>query len=538
MKDKGKAKEQLIEELQGLRKRNAELEVLVTKHKETENLLQVERDRFKTILETNPCGIYIVDQQHNIEYINPVIKKEFGPVDDRKCYEYFHDRTELCPWCKNDEVFAGKSVWWEWYSKKNNRYYDLFDTPIKNSDGSISKFEIFYDITERKQLEDNLQQSQKMEAVGTLSGGIAHNFNNILGSIMGYTELVIDEIPENLQEDSLIRQNLNEVMKASRRASDLVRQILSFSRKSVGDKRPLNMNLVLNDAMKMLRSTIRTAIDIRQNISCPLDTVTGNKVEINQVIINLCINAEQAMLETGGVIEVSLENIDLKPEEVTKYRDDIQPGTYVQLTVSDTGPGIDRKIIDKVFEPFFTTKDVGKGTGMGLSAVHGIVTNYNGTITVESEPGKGTTFKVLFPVSQEKVETEVKAEEPLPTGTEHILFVDDEESFADMGKQLMERLGYKVTVKLNGNEALEAFRSKPDKFDLVIADYDMPKMTGDVLTKELLNIREDIPVIISTGYGHLITDGEIETKGVKVFIMKPFDMRQIAKTIRDVLDGK
>ncbi len=385
----------------------------------------------------------------------------------------------------------------------------------------------------KAKLEGQLQQSQKMEAIGTLAGGIAHDFNNILGIIVGNTELAMDDIPGW----NPAHYNLEEVRKASLRARDMVKQILSFSRQTKQEAKPVRIKTIIEEALKLIRSSIPTIIEIRQNYSAQADTILADPTQINQVLMNLCTNANHAMREKGGILEIGLKNIDLDEKDVIRYQN-ITPGKYVALSVSDTGHGIEPDIVDRILDPYFTTKEIDEGTGMGLAVVHGIVKNHNGAIDVYSEHGKGTTFNVLLPLIQSEILPEAISSKPLPTGTERILFVDDEKALADLGKRMLERLGYDVTVRTRSIEALEAFRAQPDKYDLLLTDMTMPNMTGKDLAQELLRIRPDFPIILCTGYSETITEDSARQFGIKSFVMKPLVMREIAVTIRQVLDPK
>ena len=634
-----------------------------------------EHNRLMSILNAIPDGVYIVSQQYDIEYINPVIEQEFGPVNKRKCYEYFHDRTEACPWCKNAEVHAGKSVHWEWYSFKNDRYYDLFDTPIKDVDGSISKFEIFHDITHLKRTEKNLreseekfrtlfentpvsswledfsgvknhfealreegisnietyfrehpegldkciqrvkikdvnqatldlhqakskeqllqglgttftteslvvfkkkmidiwngktqatydgvvrtfndevryvtvsykvapgheesldqvlvtlvditekiladkqknkleiqlQQAQKMEAIGTLAGGIAHDFNNILAVILGYAELAKEDSPK----ESKVVKNLDKVLEGGERAKDLVQQILAFSRHDELERIPLRPVSVVKKAIKILRPSLPTTIEINQNITAVTGLILADPTQVHQILMNLCINAFHAMEETGGKLGISLKEVTLSTEDLV-YEPNVEAGTFVQLSVSDSGPGIAPDIKAKIFEPYFTTKATGKGTGMGLAIVHGIVKSYGGFISLYSEPGEGTVFHVFLPVIKRKMLPEVDDVEPIPGGRDRILFIDDEKILAEMGKSMLERLGYHVTVRNNSIEALETFKNQPELFDLVITDQTMPGMTGADIARRMIQIRPDIPIILCTGYSAVISEEKAKSLG-------------------------
>ena len=389
------------------------------------------------------------------------------------------------------------------------------------------------EILERKQLEAQLRQSHKLEALGTLAGGIAHDFNNILGIILGNTELTIRDVPEWNPS----HQNLNEVRAACLRARDIVKQILTFSRQTDQKLRPISIRPIIEESLKMLRSSIQTTIEIRQNISCDRDTVLTDPAQINQILINLCTNAVHAMHDDGGVLKVGLINKYIDWDEVLKYPD-LTPGDHIILSVSDTGHGIDPQIKDRIFDPYFTTKELGKGTGMGLAVVMGIVKNHDGAITVESEPDQGATFQILLPVIEAEPETDTETVDTLPEGSESILFVDDEPSIANMGRKILEYLGYEVEPITSPTEALNLFQSNPNRFDLVITDMAMPHMNGAKLAKEILTIRPDMPIIMCTGYSESIDVESAEKIGIRAYVMKPIIMGDLANIIRKVLDEK
>ena len=422
---------------------------------------------------------------------------------------------------------TGETKWVEVYSR-TIRYM-----------GKFADLGTLIDITEKKRaeeekaaLESQLLHAQKMESIGTLSGGIAHDFNNLLGIILGNAELAMDDTPEWHPAKS----NLNEIRTASLRARDVVKQLLSFSRKTDPKQRPAKLVHIVEDALKFLRSSTPTSIEIHQHISNDTDdTILADSTQINQVLINLFTNAAHAMEDTGGVITIGIENIDLDQISATVYPD-LPPGSYVKLTVSDTGTGIDHEIKDRIFDPYFTTKEVGKGTGIGLSVVHGIVKSHNGAISVDSQFGEGTTFSLLFPVAEEKAVLEAEPADEFPTGNERILIVDDEESMVDIGRRRLEQLGYQVEARTNPIDALELFRADPAQFDLVITDMTMPRITGDKLVKEILKIRPDIPTILCTGFSERIDEEKAKVIGIRGYIEKPFDRGTLSRMVRNVLD--
>jgi len=387
------------------------------------------------------------------------------------------------------------------------------------------------DITDRNQMEERLKQAQKMESIGSLAGGIAHDFNNLLFPILGMSEMLLEDLPE----DSLEYENAKEIFHAAKRAGDLVKQILAFSRQSEHKMTPIRMQSVLKEALKLCRSTIPANIVIHEDIQQNCGLVMADPTQVHQVAMNLITNAFHAIEEKNGTIDTDLTEIDLQGDEIPDSA--LQPGQYVRLSVSDNGIGMSQSTIHKIFEPYFTTKKKGKGTGLGLAVVYGIVKEHGGGIKVSSKVGKGTTFNVYLPLmkkSSDKIIVD-KVTEPA-IGTENILLVDDEVSVAKLEGQMLSRLGYHVTVKINSNDALNMFKANPDSYDLVISDMTMPEMTGDQLVKKILSIRPEAPIIICTGFSERINKEQAEVLGVKGFLMKPVVKSDMAQMVRRVLD--
>ncbi len=387
------------------------------------------------------------------------------------------------------------------------------------------------DLTSRKELEEQLQQAQKMEAIGTLAGGIAHDFNNILGAIMGYTEMLAWDVPESEE----LQYKIQHILKASDRAKELVRQILSFSRQQDQGKKPVQVHLIVKEALKLLKASLPSTIEIRQQVTTRNSTVLANPTQIHQVLMNLCTNAHHAMRETGGVLTVKLFSQDIEEKSARQYN--LDQGRYLVLVVTDTGHGMSLMTKERIFDPYFTTKKKGEGTGLGLAVIHGIVKAHAGAVVVESELGQGAAFSVFLPLTQDPVVKRVKRKAPLPTGHERILFVDDEPVLVEIGGQMLQHLGYVATCVADSTEALRIFKRTPEQFDLMITDMTMPGMTGDVLAREVLKVKPDVPIIMATGFSELMTEEKAKNTGIKGFLMKPLVVRDLAGTIRRVLDN-
>jgi len=518
---------------------------LIEELQDTNRRMTNEKNRYLTIFHGISEPVFVVDREMRVMEVNVAFERFFGisgqEIKGKKCSKFVcYHLCESCPLEKAmqesssfSNIESSISVKGEEKAVYVNGSF-LVDISGKFAGG----VGILQDISERREsqeekikLESQLRQAQKMEAIGTLAGGIAHDFNNILTPFMIRTEMAQLEAPD----ESPVQRHLEEILKAGNRATDLVRQILAFSRQGEQEKRSLKISLVVKEALKLLRATLPTTIEIHKKIEGKSGTVLADPTQIHQVLMNLCTNAAHAMREKGGVLEVSLVDEYLDSEAVRDIHD-LSSGPYSILRVSDTGHGMDKRVVERIFDPYFTTKEKDEGTGLGLSVVHGIIRSYGGAITVHSEPGKGSTFEVFFPKIETGTPAETGKKVPLPRGTERILFVDDEKVMVETTQGMLEHLGYKVVARTSSIETLEVFRDEPETFDLVITDMTMPKMTGDELGKELMRIRPDIPIILCTGYSERITEKKAKEVGIREFVMKPIVMSEMAKTIRNVLD--
>jgi PAS domain S-box-containing protein len=513
----------------------------ISKRKKAEEALRESEEKYRTVLEANPDPVVVYDIEGKVIYFNPAFTRVFGWTLAERLGKKMDVFVPEEAWKETkmmiEKVLAGErfsNIETFRYNRKGKIipvsvsgavYRDKNGTPI----GSVINLR---DISHQKKLEAQLQHAQRMEAIGTLAGGIAHDFNNILSSVIGYTELAIDDE----RRGTFQHQNLQEVLLACDRAKDLVKQILTFSRQVHQEQKPIQLKLIVKEALKLLRASIPSTIEFNLIIQSNA-LVMGDSIQIHQVLMNLCTNAAHAMEENGGLLTVSLIDVEFDSDFIASFPD-LKPGPYINLIVTDTGHGMSPDIMEKIFDPFFTTKEKGKGTGMGLSVVHGIVRSHGGAIYVYSEPGKGSIFKVCLPAIESRFKPEEKAERPIPTGTERILFIDDEPVIMKMGKKILESLGYDVVARNSSIEALELFKEKKDRFDLVITDMTMPHMTGEKLAEKLMQIRPDIPVILCTGFSYRIDEKKALDMGIRSFISKPILKRVIAETIRKVLDEK
>jgi signal transduction histidine kinase/ActR/RegA family two-component response regulator len=385
---------------------------------------------------------------------------------------------------------------------------------------------------ERAELEKQLFQLQKMETIGTLAGGIAHDFNKSLTPILGYTDMALEELPE----ESNLRFDIEQINNAALRGKDLVQQILTFSREVDSNKKPIRLQPIISEVLNLLKASFPPGVMIRQNLDPLIGTVLADPTHIHQIVMNLCTNASHAMMKSGGVLEVKLDAVRIEAKQAEKIRN-LKKGEYIRLSISDTGYGMDLKTKERIFEPFFTRKEVGSGSGLGLSVVHGIINNYGGAIEVESMPGKGTTFRIFLPKhSSEALDADKLEKKPIK-GDEHILFVDDEPEITFLGKKMLETLGYKVSIKSDSLSALDEFILDPDKYALLVTDQNMPDITGTELALKMKTIRPELKVIIITGFADNLSEEVLAHCGVAEVILKPMVLDDFSKVIRRVLDN-
>jgi len=499
------------------------------------------RGRCDALMELSPLGIALIDAEGRYKYINPVFKKLFGySLQEiatgrdwfRKAFpEPQYRRQVIGAWINclaNPEIEMKRPRRYSVRCQDGTEKIIQFRlAPLENGDHYV----FYEDFTERRQLEAHLQQTQKMEAIGTLAGGIAHDFNNILAAILGYGELLAFDTPK----DTAAWNNLQAILKSTHRAKDLVGQILAFGRQNELNLMPVQISSIVKETLKMLRASLPTTIEIRREIETTDGIIRANPTQMHQVLMNICTNAAHAMREKGGMLRISL--VRLHEEQIKQLpHQDLQPRQYLKISVSDTGQGIAPENLTRIFDPYFTTKEAGEGSGLGLAVVRGIIQSHGGAISVDSVLGQGTRFDVYLPEIHKDFSTTTKVSQIYHTGKETVLFVDDEPALVNMSKQMLDLLGYRAVSRTSSLDALKLFQHDPYRFDLVITDMTMPNMTGEKLAGKILEIRPDIPVILCTGYSHNISEEAAKQMGISAFVMKPLVMRDLANTIREVLD--
>jgi len=530
----------LVDMLNNMRKRlNNDIDII----KKADKALQESELRYRSLFKQNQLPMLLIDPETgNIIDSNSAASHYYGwPYEELIGKSIFKINT-LTPKEIEREMQAAA------HEKRNH-----FHFKHKLADGTVRDVEIYscpvtinnhtflysliYDITEqitieseKVMLQKSLIQTQRMETIGTLAGGIAHDFNNILFPILGHSEMLLEDIPK----DSPLKDSADQILTSVLRAKELVKQILTFSRQEKGELKMMKMQPIIKEALKLIRATIPTTIKISQDIRPDCGVIKADPTQIHQIVMNIATNAYHAMENTGGELAVKLKEVDIG--ESGLINSEMTPGLFACLTIADKGIGMDKELRNKIFDPFFTTKEQGKGTGMGLSVVHGIVTSMHGGIQIFSEPGKGTEFRIYFPLEKTYREQGEKTNQSIRGGTEHILLVDDEESIINMERKMLEGLGYQVTSRTNSIEALEAFQVNFDKFDVVISDLAMPNMAGEKLASEMLKIRPNIPIILNTGFSDKMTPKIAEKIGIKGILMKPIVKSELAQTIRKILD--
>jgi PAS domain S-box-containing protein len=517
----------------------ARLTSIVMERDQREIALRQSENKYRTLVENIPQRLFLKDKNsvfvscsNNFaedqgitpEQIVGTTDNDYFPEDIAKHYQ--QDDQRIMKSGVTEEIEEAIIV------NGEKRIINTIKTPVLDENGNINGISgIFLDITQQKQLEEKYHQAQKMESIGNLAGGIAHEFNNILSIIIGNNELVTEELPEW----SLARESTEEIRIAGMRARDVVKQLLTFSRQDNTAKKVMDFRSVVQESMKLIRSSIPANIEIQQTLSDDVYPVLGNETQINQLLINLCNNAVDAMPSAGALLTIELLN-ETVDENQAKQHSSLKPGQYVKLQVSDNGIGMDKETIDRIFEPFYTTKEIGKGSGIGLAVVHGVIERLGGLVMANSQPGQGSIFTLFFSAYEGPLEDKKNEDVVLPTGDECILYVDDEPSIAKLGKRHLASLGYTAESTTDPLEALDMVKADKDKFDLVISDMAMPNMTGDQLVTEILKIRPDMPTIICTGYSAKVSEKEAADIGVSSFAMKPLNRADLAKKVRQVLD--
>lgn len=524
---------------------NLELENEIAIRKKAEETLTVSERNYQEIFNATNEAIFIHDSGSGaILDVNRTMLEMYGYSNEEALKLNVDDVSSMEAPYTGEEAHAfmemaindGPQVF-EWHARRKSGELFWVEVALKSTEvGGIGRvLAVVRDISYRKQIETDLHQAQKMEAIGTLAGGIAHDFNNILTAINGYSELAKLNLTSNIEQAD---KNLDKVLQGASRARDLVKQILTFSRKTEHEKQPSQLSFIVEDALKLLRASIPTTIEIKRDIASR-SVVLADSTQIHQVIMNLCTNAYYAMRDQDGVLGIGLKDVDISPEMVLN-EPEVVPGTYIRLEVSDNGCGMDDETKRKIFEPYFTTKGSGEGTGLGLAVVFGIVESHNGYINVYSEKSQGTTFHVYLPVLEN--ETDIlplnKEEQSvvLTGGNERIIFVDDEDDITDFGKSVLSKYGYDVSIFSDGEHAFQEFSKNQDKYDLIITDMTMPHMTGLELAKKIIEIDADMPIVLCTGHSELVNREKALSAGISEYCEKPLSIKALLLTVRGVLD--
>jgi PAS domain S-box-containing protein len=513
------------------------LSIDITERKEAEALIRERDERFRQIAESLPQLIWTCTPDGLCDFVSRQWELYTGfdaasQVGDRSM-ERVHpdDRGAFAAqWVK--AIARGEAFQIEIRLQRHDGVYRWFDTratPLRDAQGNLVKwFGSNADIEDQQRARDMQLRSQKMEALGTLSGGIAHDFNNILLAIIGNTRLAIADLPPGHP----LLESLHEIDRAGRRASDLVRRILAFSRQEEPERAVIHLQPVVDEALKLLRSTLPAMIELRSRASAELPATIADSGQVHQIIMNLATNAAHAIgSRRGGVVEIDLDKIEADTE-LTRRTPGLHEGTYVRLSVSDNGCGMNKATVDRMFDPFFTTKPVGQGTGLGLSVVDGIMKQHGGAITVYSQPDKGTALRLYFPATADSAESVHEQPAPVPSGQgQRVLYVDDDDALVFLAARTLKRLGYRITAYTDAREALEKFRSQPEEYDVVVTDLSMPVMPGTELVRSLISIRSDIPVVITSGYVRPEDQELARQLGAAALILKPNTIEELGRVL-------
>jgi PAS domain S-box-containing protein len=507
-------------------------------HQRTQNALHERETQLRLVTDALPVGISYMDIEQRYRFANHTCEAWVGQprtaLYGKHVREVWGEEAYTRVRVYIEAALAGQPCACEYemnLAQTRKRMLHLMFIPDLDIEGHCRGcFTLITDVTERKRLETELRQAQTMHAIGTLAGGMAHEFNNILMAILGYTSLVLDDVPQ----DSRAWSNAKQVLMAGERARDLVQQILAFSRQVKVEHRPRKLHLLTQEALGLIRRTLPATILLQQDVEKDVGTVLTSITEVHQIILNLCANAVHAMREAGGTLDIRLDTAEVQGPPTSQHPV-LRPGSYAWLSVRDTGHGMPPDVIEHIFEPFFTTKVVGEGTGMGLAVVHGIITHHGGAVTVHSTPGQGTTFDIYLPRVAETATTIAVQPEPIVPGKGRVLYVDDDISLAHLGRAMLTPLGYEVVACTSGYEALQIFLQTPQSFDLVVTDQTMPYMAGETFVRAVRRIRPDIPIILCTGYSSSIDADKVRAQGIEAFLMKPLSIDTLAPTIQRLL---
>ncbi len=529
----------------------------ITGRQAAKHALNESEQRFLNFFNQSPIGVAIYDTNRRLKDVNSACLRIFGCPSKDEFAQLDMFNNPFIPERDQEAIDNGESAHFEAAfdfaevrrhsmfvsSRSGVRHYDILLTSLGHDINFKTKGYIaqVQDITERKntelalhQSEKMLRQAEKMEAIGSMAGGIAHDFNNILTPLLGYAEIAL----RSVDRDSTMANYVEEILKASHRAKDLVDQILAFSRKNDKEGQPIHLLPIVKEVLKLVQTPMPEHIEIERVIKTDRDVVKADPTQMHQVFMNLCTNAWHAMKEqTDGTLEVRVTDFLLDHHYKTEFPT-LEPGRYLRVSVKDTGTGMDQETMEKIFDPFYTTKSKGEGTGLGLAVVHSIISSCKGRVTVESSPGEGSTFNVILPLLDDEAETMIADSiAPLPTGTETVLIVDDEPEIVAMIATMLGSLGYHPIFASGGEEALEKFRASPERFDAVVVDQVMPGMSGSQLSIEMMMIKEGIPIVLVTGHTDFLSQDELQALGISMILKKPIVMKELAEAMRTVLDS-